>query len=894
MPLEHSHNDKVLGSITVSEGVQHGTPQITIKVGSGMEILLSPSESQYASVRALLSDAIAGKAEPHKMLLPLAVLCAEHSIPQQVNIKDSSIALMFHRSTIPAGHGEAYRGIVAWVPEEMLWGVCELRQQVLKELSPALLLRLECILDSDTSYLNSRRSLLEAVADGCDKSMGHIDWYLPRLPASAIEPLIRLAAEDDVGAGCVPHIVRQALRAAKQDSRTLSESRKLTIVSAVQKITGLEEVFAAGGLVDWHPKLGEAIRDVLQLRERDALVACLHEIPMELAAQLPHSSKAEWVEHWDSFTEEAKAHLIDWVRAEPQQLIAKAAIYKIPTELLKVLASDGVIDKLLADQESVRRIGHRLGDFRALPSRACEELIKIGSIDNVLKNLSSFKLSASEKKQLLLDAIVQGKMDLLIPQLMSFPEKALEGIAPPGDQLLSFRQDSKLLLPAVYHAYREAYRSQGKSAAKQIAQEAWSLLGQLVSPAALSAEAREHPLFEDLMRYAYPNNGDAKDGSFSSCQDQSEDLELFEIPTEPQQLQLSGAVTMSMRRGLKPEPSVAQRIENLVREPLRLAESAANTKQILADRAQALLVNLSPESAEMPVEGALLNVLEQAMHGELERAKIKRAAVSYHAFAHPNFAAYAEGSRDRSESAPNKEYAHLLELREFLTTSVADSLQAAVRAGRTEVAAEKLLRFVPEIFTDEVEALDREIEKYAPHGTNSREARSVTAFFSKNEQSAAMRQVAGVCVAEDNPDPDTYCRNIWEMENYLQLVLRDESTRRCVGGVLLHYYEEQDKRILTASLNPSSTFLYKVDEQALFDELMRVIGDFADANDIDLVAVSRDSNIRTNRTGGAFEQALNTRIRLVNEQFTLDDPQDFSYRPAYKQQELDVVWRRGE
>ena len=135
---------------------------------------------------------------------------------------------------------------------------------------------------------------------------------------------------------------------------------------------------------------------------------------------------------------------------------------------------------------------------------------------------------------------------------------------------------------------------------------------------------------------------------------------------------------------------------------------------------------------------------------------------------------------------------------------------------------------------------------------------------------------------------------MWEMENYLQLVLRDEQTHRCVGGVLLHYYEEQDKRILTASLNPCSTLLYKVDEEAMFSELLRVLGEFADGNDIDLIGVSVDWGIRTNRNGGLFEQALTRRIREINQKFHLVKEQPFSYRPFYMQKALDIIWRKED
>lgn len=891
LPFESRRNDPVFGHISVSAAAKHGAWQVTVDVGEAMTISLSPSESEYKQIREVLFDARGADAAPHSLLFPLAALCAELSVPQQVVLNDCSIASMLSRGRIPREQDDAYRGLVAWVPEPTL----EDSNSRLYEdctLSPALLLRLRSIIESEDTFW--RETALRCVAEGCDEMVGYIDHYFKNLPSSATEPLIRLAVEQ--GSPFVPAVLRQAVRAAGQGATSLSESSKLTIIRTVQQVTGINVLFSSDWQHSEHQILLSELNRALKLPEGNALVSCLHEIPKELVEHLPESKALDWMGHWGSFTEDAKAHLIRWVQNQPEILVQRwRSIDAIPAEIARVLASDGVIDRLLADSNSLQTIARHLTELRDLPGRAFERLKEVIPIDELIKSLSSFRLTIPEKKLLISETTATGKIALLIPQLMNFPDVALQGVSPPGDQLISFKRDCKLLLPEVYDAYREAYNQHGKGAAKQLAEEAWELLGQIVSPRPLSTEAREHPLFDSLMRYGYPNNSSAANDAYRFCEDQSDDLDLFEIPQEPVELQLLAGGTIALRRGLTPEHSVVQRVEKLTREPLRLAaESAGKENAALAQRARELLATLSPESAEVPPEVALVTVLEKAWNGELNLSKIKSAAVSYHAFADPNFAAQAMATRARIQSAPNADYAKLCELREFLTTSVVDSLRAVVRAERTGAAAETLLRFLPEIFTEEIEAIDKEIAKYSVQGADGKETRTVTAFFSKNKQSAAMRQVAGVCVADDNPDPDTLCRNIWEMENYMQLVLRDERTRRCVGGALLHYYEEQDKRILTASLNPSSTLLYKIDERALFDELTRVLGEFASLNDIDLIAVSRDPAIRTNRTGGIFEQALNTRIRLVNEQFSLDAPQVFSFEPSYEQQELDIIWRREE
>jgi hypothetical protein len=111
---------------------------------------------------------------------------------------------------------------------------------------------------------------------------------------------------------------------------------------------------------------------------------------------------------------------------------------------------------------------------------------------------------------------------------------------------------------------------------------------------------------------------------------------------------------------------------------------------------------------------------------------------------------------------------------------------------------------------------------------------------------------------------------------------------------LLHYYEEHGKQILSASLNPSSTLLFKVDEQQLFTEIMRILEDFAEQNEIDMIVTSTDTGIRTNRTGGLFEQALTERIRKISEKFSLPSKEIFSFAPLYYLEDFDVLWRRAD
>lgn len=72
--------------------------------------------------------------------------------------------------------------------------------------------------------------------------------------------------------------------------------------------------------------------------------------------------------------------------------------------------------------------------------------------------------------------------------------------------------------------------------------------------------------------------------------------------------------------------------------------------------------------------------------------------------------------------------------------------------------------------------------------------------------------------------------NLWDMSNYFQLVLQDPENYQCLGLVLLHKFDQDGKKVLTASFNPSSTYLYSVDEEALFKGIMGTLEGFARDN----------------------------------------------------------------
>ena len=197
-------------------------------------------------------------------------------------------------------------------------------------------------------------------------------------------------------------------------------------------------------------------------------------------------------------------------------------------------------------------------------------------------------------------------------------------------------------------------------------------------------------------------------------------------------------------------------------------------------------------------------------------------------------------------------------------------------------------RFI-DLFEDEKTKISNELDKFESLSGKKREV--IYGYITKSKESANARMVGGVCVAKDNPSISPG-KNIWEMPNYFQMVFQEPDTLQCQGLVLMHHFDEGGKKILAVSINPSSTYLYSIDETALFNGITTNLEQFASENDFDMIVSSRNHTIRTNRTGGEFEKAFDKKVKEMDKKFNFDKPKQFSHNPFYQIQEMDVLWKK--
>ena len=75
--------------------------------------------------------------------------------------------------------------------------------------------------------------------------------------------------------------------------------------------------------------------------------------------------------------------------------------------------------------------------------------------------------------------------------------------------------------------------------------------------------------------------------------------------------------------------------------------------------------------------------------------------------------------------------------------------------------------------------------------------------------------------------------------------------------------------------------------------IIKKVEQFANNNDFDKILVSKNTAIRTNRTGGGFEKAIEKRISEVGKSYKFQTTKRFSYNPPYMIDDMDVLWEKN-
>lgn len=620
----------------------------------------------------------------------------------------------------------------------------------------------------------------------------------------------------------------------------------------------------------------------------DAFSFIPHEVVQAGIDNCPIAMIEQCLRRWDDIDRTSQELIGQVIASNPVKLFQQINLSSItlPSPIQDIVYQEKIFNDIWQSESST--IIRYVEVFPNLPEHALQHFIDANQIDVVMRNRGSFVWTNNSKQCVLTALLKAGDMKSIIQNMDFFPDTLFKRCCRNYPTLISFKHDSKVPLAEVYSLYDKTFHDTGGPAAKAVLLKAQEILDNTVSPIQITEDLSRHTLYPAIYSYAYSSNANYK--LMSKVPDRTEDLELFELPGI-EQLDLLAGKKMVLRDRVTSDTSLVNRLHRYINEPQRIYETSVEIEHDLQKRFTSIIDAHFPEMSGKSLEVAMLGAL-LTLEINPNNKHCRRLAVLFHAIKAPQFDQYARASQDRVDQAPNRDYAYLLELREFLETVVPDTIKESISRSSNEGLKVSCSAALADLFAEDIKLIDLEIRKYAPEGSTKSNIPRVSAFFAKNSQSAGMLFSAGVCVAGDVPREGLRYADdtMWSLENYFNLVFRDDDTKRCVGGVLLHYYEEHDKQILSASINPSSSLLYKTDEQRFFEETMRILISFAESNDIDMIVASTDSGIRTNRTGGLFEQALDAQIRKYNQKFNLPHEEIFSFNPLYYQQEFDVIW----
>ena len=127
--------------------------------------------------------------------------------------------------------------------------------------------------------------------------------------------------------------------------------------------------------------------------------------------------------------------------------------------------------------------------------------------------------------------------------------------------------------------------------------------------------------------------------------------------------------------------------------------------------------------------------------------------------------------------------------------------------------------------------------------------RHVFARFGKTKSDAYARWVWDICIWTDP--------KMWKNSNYFELILFDSDRQKNIWTtMLLHMEENPSEKYLLFWPNPSVEFDDKVSSAKLFEQISRIIIQFAKENNYDWVLFDPTHGKSTNRSGD-FQQALN-------------------------------------
>ena len=184
-----------------------------------------------------------------------------------------------------------------------------------------------------------------------------------------------------------------------------------------------------------------------------------------------------------------------------------------------------------------------------------------------------------------------------------------------------------------------------------------------------------------------------------------------------------------------------------------------------------------------------------------------------------------------------------------------------------------------ELYGEQYEQMQNEVKKFKFEGQRIGmvgATKTFTFHLSKKKAHSVAMFNMGICDAPDN--------KLWNSPDFWQMIIFDEDKNAC-GGVIYRTIEENGKKYLVCSIQPSQGILSSTSPQSVYDKIIQYSRLIAKILRYDTILIPQDAVIHSNR-GSIQTEIAKRNYRTI----TLQQEYDFSYSPYhYPYQKFFVV-----
>lgn len=390
---------------------------------------------------------------------------------------------------------------------------------------------------------------------------------------------------------------------------------------------------------------------------------------------------------------------------------------------------------------------------------------------------------------------------------------------------LGFRGLSSSLLKNLRPVFEESVL-EGRKAIKNYQE----LAGRILQGLPISEELERSPLYYGLVLQAFSPIGMTEESvknELKRVQDRSEHLERFSYPKEGYGVSLADKGRISLKSGEELDSEKLQAIADYfkVDEETKTLPSHLLLRKLLESGFDQLKPKELWETFKTLTDDPRVeDVVKKLKNFEFETSTPKEQLEAISVISEALSVISYDAVMDIANSATVEGAENGLQI----TKKIANQTRRILRLPKNKnITRHELLIALDvqaqKLFKQEKLELSKEAKKFNQYIGNLKDR--YVMYLSKSKPAYFGRAGAGLCTARETWS--------WNSETFLQMMLVDNNKNKIVGNIQLHLFTDNDgKKAVLARLNPTSTFLRKVDGKTLAGQMLKVVRDFAKENNL--------------------------------------------------------------